>query len=46
MPPLYTENQLNAKTKVELLKIAENMGIGGISSHNLKVEIIEAIMKG
>lgn len=41
----YTESQLNAKTKAELLKIASELGIEGVSDSNTKAEIISAILE-
>ncbi len=40
----YTYDELAALTKAELLIIAEEKGIEGISMSNLKEEIIEAIL--
>lgn len=41
----YTESQLNAKTKAELLEIAAELGIEGVSDSNTKAEIISAILE-
>jgi hypothetical protein len=43
--PRYTESGLNAKTKAELLVIAKELGIEGLSTANLKADIISAIME-
>ena len=40
----YTYEELNAYTKAELLEIASEMGIGGLSMSNLKDEIINVIL--
>lgn len=40
----YTYNELAALTKAELLVIAEEKGIEGLSMNNLKEEIIEGIL--
>ena len=42
--PTYTKSELEAMTKTELLALASELGISGISSSNLKAEIIEAIL--
>ena len=41
----YTESELNAKTKTELLAIASELGIEGLSMNNLKADIISAILE-
>lgn len=41
----YTYEELSAYTKAELLVIAEEKGIEGVSSSNLKDEIITAILE-
>lgn len=40
----YTYEELSALTKTELLEIAENEGITGVSINNLKEDIIQAIL--
>lgn len=42
--PAYTYESLSAYTKAELLEIANELGITGLSSSNLKDEIIESIL--
>lgn len=42
--PAYTYESLSAHTKAELLEIAGELGVTGVSSSNLKDEIIEAIL--
>ena len=42
----YTEEELNAMTKAELLALAAEHGIEGVSMSNLKAEIVSAILKG
>ena len=41
---VYTYDELSALTKAELLEIAEENGITGVSMNNLKEEIIQAIL--
>lgn len=41
----YTYEDLSAYTKAELLIIAEDIGVQGVSSGNLKDEIINAILQ-
>lgn len=41
---VYTESQLNAMTKAELLSLCSERGITGVSDSDLKAEIIAAIM--
>lgn len=43
--PSYTESELNALTKAELLVIADELGIEGLSMNNLKADIISAILE-
>ena len=43
-PAAYTYDELSAYTKAELLIIAEENGIEGLSMNNLKDEIIYAIL--
>lgn len=40
----YTESQLNAMTKAQLLEVAQSLGIEGLTDSNTKAEIIEAIL--
>ena len=40
----YTYDELNNYTKAELLEIAAEYGIEGLSMNNLKDEIINAIL--
>lgn len=40
----YNESELNALTKAELLTLASELGVEGVSSSNLKAEIISAIL--
>lgn len=42
---VYTESQLNAMTKAELLSLCTERGITGVSDSNLKAEIIAAILE-
>ena len=42
--PGYTEGELNAMTKAELLVVAEELGIEGVTSKTTKAEIITAIL--
>ena len=44
--PEYTESDLSAMTKAELLDIVESLGVEGVTSRNTKAEIIAAIMGG
>lgn len=41
---VYTESQLNAMTKAELLSLCSERGITGMSDSNLKADIIAAIL--
>lgn len=40
----YSEEELNALTKAELLSLANELGVEGVSTTNLKAEIITAIL--
>jgi hypothetical protein len=40
----YSESELNALTKAELLALASELGVEGVSSSNLKAEIVSAIL--
>ena len=40
----YSEEELTALTKAQLLELAETLSVGGISSSNTKAEIIAAIL--
>ena len=42
--PGYTEDELNAMTKADLLVIADEFGIEGLTSKNTKAEIIASIL--
>lgn len=42
--PQYTEDDLSAMTKAELLDMVESIGVEGVNSRNTKAEIISAIM--
>ena len=40
----YSEAELTALTKAQLLSLAQELGIEGISNSNLKADIISAIL--
>ena len=40
----YSEDELNAMTKAQLLILADELGVEGLSMNNLKADIISAIM--
>lgn len=40
----YSEDELNAMTKAELLVLADELGVEGVSMSNLKAEIVSAIL--
>ena len=40
----YSESELNALTKAELLTLASGLGVEGVSMSNLKADIISAIL--
>ena len=42
----YSEDELNALTKAELLVLADELGIEGVSMNNLKADIVSAILNG
>jgi len=42
---VYTESELTAMTKTQLLEIAAALGGLGVTSSNLKADIIAAIME-
>ena len=40
----YSEDELNALTKAQLLALADELGVEGVSTANLKADIISAIL--
>lgn len=40
----YSEEELEALTKAQLLELAETLSVGGVSSSNTKAEIVAAIL--
>lgn len=40
----YSEDELTALTKAELLALASNLGVEGVSTKSLKADIITAIL--
>lgn len=40
----YSEAELNALTKAQLLSLANELGVEGVSNNNLKADIIAAIL--
>lgn len=40
----YSEDELSALTKAELLDLASELGVEGVSMNNLKADIISAII--
>lgn len=40
----YSEAELNAMTKAQLLSLAKELGVEGVSTANLKAEIVAAIL--
>lgn len=40
----YSEEELTALTKAQLLSLAETLNVGGVTSSNTKAEIIAAIL--
>ena len=40
----YSEGELNALTKAELLTLANELGVEGVSTANLKADIVSAIL--
>ena len=40
----YSEDELNALTKAQLLALADELGVEGVSTVNLKSEIVTAIL--
>lgn len=41
---IYSEEELNAMTKAELLVLADELGVEGVSMSNLKADIVSAIL--
>ena len=41
---LYSEDELNALTKAQLLALASELGVEGVSSNTLKADIVTAIL--
>ena len=41
---LYSEDELNALTKTQLLALASELGVEGVSSKTTKAEIVTAIL--
>ena len=41
---LYSEEELNALTKAQLLNLADELGVEGVSTANIKADIISAIL--
>ena len=41
---LYSEDELNALTKAQLLALASELGVEGVSSSNLKADIVTTIL--
>lgn len=41
---LYSEDELNALTKAQLLALASELGVEGVSSKSIKAEIVTAIL--
>ena len=40
----YSESELNALTKAQLIALASDLGVEGVSSSMLKADIISAIL--
>lgn len=40
----YSEEELNALTKAQLLDLTNELGVEGVSSSNLKADIVSAIL--
>jgi hypothetical protein len=40
----YSEDELNALTKTELLALANDLGVEGVSTKSLKADIVTAIL--
>ena len=40
----YSEDELNALTKTELLALANSLGVEGVSTKSLKADIVTAIL--
>lgn len=41
----YSEEELSALTKAQLLQLAETLEVGGVTSSNTKAQIIAAILE-
>lgn len=41
---VYSEEELNAMTKAQLLVLANELGVEGVSNSNLKADIVSAIL--
>ena len=41
---VYSEDELNALTKTQLLVLADELGVEGLTTKNLKAEIVAAIL--
>lgn len=41
---LYSESELNALTKTQLLTLASELGVEGVSSKTTKADIVTAIL--
>ena len=40
----YSEDELNALTKAELLALANDLGVEGVSTKSIKADIVTAIL--
>lgn len=41
---IYSEGELNAMTKAQLLALANELGVEGVSNSNIKADIVSAIL--